>query len=95
MTKTDIVIVKKALKILQNEFYESDIDDEYKQFLFIGGRKQAKSFYLNIKKTGVESKLLQDSKYDNVWTVQTEEINETSYEKLTALRRKIIETVKD
>ena len=92
MTKEELLIVKKALKILEHEFNEADEIDELKAFRFIGTRKQAEVFYSHTKKYEIYAKLEQDSKYDNVWYVNTEEIDSSDRRLLTKAKKLIIDT---
>lgn len=94
MTKANLIIVRKALKILENEFYQTESVVGYKQFLFMGEKKQAKAFYLKVKKSDIEAVLEQDGTYENVWSVRTEEVDEVQHDVLGQLRSRILETVK-
>lgn len=94
MTKEDLLIIRQALKILENEYSETGSAIGYKSFLFMGNESQSKAFYVSSRKADILSSLEKDKKYDNVWYVKTEEVDVVQYDNLSGLRNKILETVK-
>jgi len=100
MTKKELGIVRQALQILENEFYEQTEEektDKLKPFKFIGSRETAMAFYNQANKFGIRTivQTLSDTDVYNInsYIVTSKPLNQKKYDILEDLKIRIEKTM--